>query len=72
MVVMTAMAQVASIPLFISSVSESNPLLSTVQTATVVMVSVVFGLPVLSGTILLICSQVAFSANVIQFGIDQL
>ena len=60
------------IPLVISSVSENDPILSTVQTVIVVIVSVVFGLPVLSGTILLICSQVAFSANVIQFGIDQL
>ena len=68
MVPMIAMPLIASIPVFISESGIS----SNVQIATTVIVSVVFGLPVLSGVILLICSLVAFSANVIQFGIDQL
>ena len=51
-------------------------LLSTTKTiaqyVTIAVLSVVFGLPVLCGLMLFVCSIVAFSANVIQFGFDQL
>ena len=72
MITMLAMAVIAFIPLFIF-VSEYYYLpFSILQIATFVVVSVAFGLPLLSGVILLICSLITFSANVIQFGIDQL
>ena len=45
---------------------------STTQTITIAVLCVVFGLPVLSGAILFLCSIIAFNANVIQFGLDQL
>ena len=45
---------------------------STTQTIAITVLCVVLGLPVLSGLILLFCSMTAFSANVIQFGLDQL
>ena len=68
MIAMIAMALIASIPLFIHEIDS----LSTRQIAITITVSAVFGLPFLAGVILLVCSLVAFSANVIQFGIDQL
>ena len=68
MIGMATMALIASIPLFIPETDS----LSTRQVAATVTVSAVFALPVLAGMILLVCSLVAFSANVIQFGIDQL
>ena len=46
--------------------------LNTLQTTASVVLFVVFGLPVILGIILLFCSLVAFNANVIQYGIDQL
>ena len=42
------------------------------QSAASVVLFVVFGLPVVLGIILLFCSLVAFNANVIQYGMDQL
>ena len=45
----------------------------TIQAITIAVLCVVFGLPVLSGLIqLLFCSIIAFSANIIQFELDQL
>ena len=46
--------------------------LNALQPTTLVVLFVVFGLPAVFGVILLFCSLVAFSANVIQYGIDQL
>ena len=42
------------------------------QYVTIVVLCLAIGLPVLCGFILFLCSIVAFSANVIQFGFDQL
>ena len=69
MLILAGLALLGSIPLwfilFYSSVS-------TTQTITIAVLCVVFGLPVLSGAILFLCSITAFNANVIQFGLDQL
>ena len=40
--------------------------------ATIAVICLVFGLPVVFGILLIICSFVAFSASVIQYGVDQL
>ena len=39
---------------------------------TIVLLSIIFGFPILFGIVLFFCSIVSFSANVIQFGLDQL
>ena len=46
--------------------------LNALQTTASVVLFVVFGLPFVFGVILLFCSLVAFNANVIQYGMDQL
>ena len=46
--------------------------LNALQTTASVVLFVVFGFPAVFGVILLFCSLVAFSANVIQYGMDQL
>ena len=63
--VLAGLALLGSTPLWFISYS-------TTQTITVAMLFVVFSLPVLSGAILFLCSIIAFNANVIQFGLDQL
>ena len=64
---LSGLAVCASIPMFISDYH-----FSTITIVTVTVLSVVFGLPIFLGTMLFLCSTVAFSANVIQFGFDQL
>ena len=66
------MAMIAFITTFMSQELYYGDPLTILQLGTFIIVSIVFGLPVISGTVLLICSIVAFRANVIQFGIDQL
>ena len=56
------------IPMMVLTPEELN----TIQIATTVVVCTLFGLPIFFGAILLLCSLVAFSANVIQYGMDQL
>ena len=46
--------------------------LNTLQTTASVVLFVVLGLPAIFGVILLLCSLIAFNANVIQYGMDQL
>ena len=46
--------------------------LSTGQKVTIIAISLVFGIPIILGFLLASCSLVAISANVIQYGIDQL
>lgn len=66
--VVGGLAIIAFIPIIVY-----NPYtLSKVQTITIIVLCIVFGLVIFFGAILLLCSLVAFSANVIQFGIDQL
>ena len=56
------------IPMMVLTPDELNP----IQITTIVVVCTLFGLPIFFGAILLLCSLVAFSANVIQYGMDQL
>ena len=70
MIVMLGMAMIAFTPIFTEF--DDGSALSTLQLVTFIIVSIVFGFPVISGVVLLIYSLVAFRANVIQFGIDQL
>ena len=45
---------------------------SNIQIAVIVILSIVFGIPLFFGAILFLSSLTAFSANVIQFSMDQL
>ena len=64
------LATVASIPIIVKDPDYSS--LGTIQTISTIILCVVFGLPILFGLVLTFCSLVAFNANVIQFGTDQL
>ena len=52
--------------------SENYYTLSTTTIITITVLSLVFGLPALCRFMLFLSSIVAFNANVIQFGLDQL
>ena len=65
-----SLAVVGSIPIMI--VSQFSYPLNTTQTVSLSLLCVLFGIPVALGILLILCSFVAFSANVIQYGIDQL
>ena len=54
------------------SVQDYEPLTTSKEVITIAVLCVVFGLPVVCGVVLFLSSIVAFSANVIQFGFDQL
>ena len=71
MLVLAGLALLGSTPLIIKSYDFTFSI-STTQTIVTTVLCVIFGLPILSGLILLFCSITAFSANVIQFGLDQL
>ena len=45
---------------------------SFISTEIVTILCILFGIPAFFGIMFLICSTIAFNANVIQFGIDQL
>ena len=45
---------------------------NTIQAIMIAVIAVVFGIPILVDLLLTLCGLVAFSANVVQFGIDQL
>ena len=70
--VLAGLALLGSTPLIIKSYDYYPFSVSTTQTIVTTVLCVVLGLPVLSGLILFFCSITAFSANVIQFGLDQL
>ena len=72
MPILAGLAFLGSTPLIIKSYDYYTFSVSTTQTIITTVLCAVFGLPVLSGLILLFCSITAFSANVIQFGLDQL
>ena len=67
-----ALVLAGSIPVIVDHFLASNSTLTTVQTISVAVICVTFGSAILFGILLIICSIVAFRANVIQFGIDQL
>ena len=46
--------------------------MNAIQVTTIATLSIVFGVPIFCGVVLVLCSLTAFSANVIQFGLDQL
>ena len=72
MIVLTGLALLGSIPMFFLPDQYYEYSISTIEIITIAVLCIVFGVPVLLGAILFICSTVAFNANVIQFGIDQL
>ena len=63
-----AFASIAN-PLLFNS-RNNNP--NTIQDITIFLVYIVFGIPVIIAFLLIPCGLVCFSANVIQYGIDQL
>ena len=68
-VLMLVLAGLALLALWFISLYSS---VITTEIITVAVLCVVLGLPVLSGVVLFLCSIIAFNANVIQFGLDQL
>ena len=62
-------ASVGSVPIFFTV---SEPLDSAKRISIATVFWVVIGIPVVLGILLIVCSLAAFSANVIQYGIDQL
>ena len=73
LVAMVVLGGVASasfmIPMFLKP-QDNYP--NTIRLTMIILVSVVFGIPTLVAFLLIPCSLVCFSANVIQYGMDQL
>ena len=67
--ILGSLGTAGSIPVLLCN---SDPLNNMVGKATIAVICLVFGLPIVFGILLIICSFIAFSANVIQYGIDQL
>ena len=70
MICLVGLGAIASIPILIQDPDFSS--LNTAQIIAMIVVCAVLGLPVLFGLMLTVCSLIAFNANVIQFGTDQL
>ena len=68
MIILTGLAALGSTTMMINS----DDSISTTKIITIAVLSIVFGLLVFFGIMFLICSTIAFNANVIQFGVDQL
>ena len=68
MFVLVSLALIGFIPLMVYIYDQMN----AVPVITIVTLSIIFGIPILLGLVLSFFSLVAFSANVIQFGLDQL
>ena len=66
-VVLGGVAAVSMIPVFMKSQDPNN-----IQLTSIVLVGVVFGVPAFIAFLLILCGLVCFSANVIQYGMDQL
>ena len=71
-IVLTGLALLGSTPMFMRVDDYNYDSIHTIKIVTIAVLSIIFGIPVLLGIILLLCSTIAFNANVIQFGIDQL
>ena len=71
-IVLTGLALLGSTPMIMRVDDYNYDSIHTIEIVTVAVLSIIFGIPVLLGIILLLCSTIAFNANVIQFGIDQL
>ena len=64
-----SLAVLCSIPLMVISPDRMNP---PQFISIIIVLGVLFGIPCGLGVLLILCSLVAFSANVIQYGMDQL
>ena len=71
MIVFGGVATLGFIPMMINPPDLDYPS-STIQTITLAVVCVMFGLQIFIVVLLFLCGIVSFSANVIQFGIDHL
>ena len=67
-ITLAGLGTICFIPIMVLTPDELN----TIQITTTVVVCTLFGIPICFGVILILCSLVAFSANVIQYGMDQL
>ena len=67
MIFLAGLALLGSIPMIVQAAPGN-----TTKTVITTLICIVFGIPVFLGIMLCLCSIVAFSANVIQFGMDQL
>jgi peptide/histidine transporter 3/4 len=76
LVAMAVLGSVASMSILIPSVILELPDLdnypNTIQLTVIILVGVVFGIPTLIAFLLIPCGLICFSANVIQYGMDQL
>ena len=73
LVAMAVLAGVAVASILILRFSKSpDNYPNTIQLTMIIIVSVVFGIPTLTAFLLLLCGLICFSANVIQYGMDQL
>ena len=64
-------ATVGTVPIFFFA-SDPGPLEGVKKVSTAIIFWVVISIPVVLGAMLIVCSLAAFSANVVQYGIDQL
>ena len=71
-IVLTGLALLGSTPMIMRVDDYNYDSIHTIEIVTVAVLSIIFGIPVLLGIMLFLCSTIAFNANVIQFGIDQL
>ena len=69
LVMVGGLAFIAFIPILGPSERKTEMIISII---TVVVICLAFGISAVSGTLLFLCSLVTFSANVIQYGMDQL
>ena len=70
LMIVGSLAFIAFIPSI--AIDADTPLRHKVFTITTVVICLVLGIPAMSGALLLLCSLITFSANVIQYGMDQL
>ena len=71
-VVLGGVATVSMIPVILKSQDQVTYDPNKIQLTMIILVGVVFGVPAFIAFLLMLCGLVCFSANVIQYGMDQL
>ena len=72
LVMVLGLAVISSLPMFFYTDFNQHKTEIIISIITLVANCLVFGISVFSGLLLIFCSLIAFSANVIQYGMDQL
>ena len=68
-IILGSLTVIGFIPSMVYGIADK---MNAIQVTTIATLSIVFGVPIFCGVVLVLCSLIAFSANVIQFGLDQL